>query len=924
MAGDVNGNGSHPPKRGPGDLWAMAILVLLPCLVFGVPALLGHLVVPGDDLIQNFPLRVLAGREIAAGHLPLFDPYIWSGAPLLPGWNAGAAYPLTLLFAVLPGPAAWTLNLIATWVSAGLGMFWFLRGSRLSSLASFLGALTFAFAGAMPAQVSHFGLVAGLSWVPLALLAVLRLTEDRSWASSLRWACVLAVAVGLTILAGEPRAIDNACLVIVIYAGWRLARSGRRFGPALIAVAGGIGLAVCLGAVQLLPGLAAVSTSQRAATSMALYSSGSLAPRELLLLLVPDLAGGSGSFGQPAYFANYSLVEVTSYAGILPLVAAAALLGRLRRRARPPEWVVWHVTALVGVACALGGFTPLGHLLVHLPLFGDQRLQSRNIGVLDLALAVLFAYWADDPVGAKSRVGGQDSRRRIALERALGALPPLAVVAVVAIAVSWPAGLLGWLAAGGTGVPAPGRIVPEVLPYALLGAAAAGLVIFGHRLRPVLRSRLLCGFVAIDLVVFTLFAVVAVGVGNGTRATVPGTAGPAAATRPIAALGYPGRYAIYDPALLDNGELKALGEPDINVTSGMPSIQGYSSIVDGPYAAATGSHKATGQGQDALAPRAIADGTLGQLDTSVLLTVTQYLVTTGREPRQLAAPPGTGDRVVASGQRATWYLGAPLQVTRLTVPDSAAAADAASGTQLGLITPGGSTRWFRAAAVGASTLGVRLAAPVAGIAVTGRGGSQPLKLGPPTIVTTAGMKVVADGQLQNALVPPQWGFAGRDGPFAVFTDHDARAALTVTGLHGTAAAGASVRQLSGSADEPTAAAVRSRAGVRVIRAVADIPGWTATWRPRHGPPTALAVRRDGIVQSVDVPAGSGVVTWTYKPPGLEAGLALSLAAVAAIIAAMLAAGLARRRGWPPGGAAATARAEDGPVIPLQPQPSRPG
>ena len=72
---------------------AAVLLIALPAVIFGVPALLGHAVLPGDDLTQNFPLRVLAGREIRAGHMPLFDPYIWSGAPLLAGWNAAAAYP---------------------------------------------------------------------------------------------------------------------------------------------------------------------------------------------------------------------------------------------------------------------------------------------------------------------------------------------------------------------------------------------------------------------------------------------------------------------------------------------------------------------------------------------------------------------------------------------------------------------------------------------------------------------------------------------------------------------------------------------------------------------------------------------------------------------------------------------------------------
>ena len=251
----LQGLGTRASRRWPGDVLAVVLLVALPVVVFGVPALLGHAVVPGDDLTQNFPLRVLAGQQIRSGQLPLYDPYIWSGAPLLGGWNAGAAYPLTFLFAVLPGTAAWTLNLIITWAVAGLGTFFFLRALRLATLPSVLGALSFAFAGAMSAQVAHFGLVAGMSWVPVQLLGVLRLTQASSTASRLRWTGVLAAAIGLTILAGEPRAIDDACVIVFSYAAWRIARLGRRCGPAASSVAAAVALGTCLGAVQWLPGL---------------------------------------------------------------------------------------------------------------------------------------------------------------------------------------------------------------------------------------------------------------------------------------------------------------------------------------------------------------------------------------------------------------------------------------------------------------------------------------------------------------------------------------------------------------------------------------------------------------------------------------------------------------------------------------------
>ena len=107
---------------------------------------------------------------------------------------------------------------------------------------------------------------------------------------------------------------------------------------------------------------------------------------------------------------------MTGYVGVLPLVAAFALLGRFRLRPRPPEWIIWHVIALVGLILALGGNTPAGQLLVHLPLFGDQRLQSRNILVTDLALAVLLAYWADQPAGEGSRWFRLPGGRRVRMD----------------------------------------------------------------------------------------------------------------------------------------------------------------------------------------------------------------------------------------------------------------------------------------------------------------------------------------------------------------------------------------------------------------------------------------------------------------------------------------------------------------------------
>jgi len=547
-------------------------------------------------------------------------------------------------------------------------------------------------------------------------------------------------------------------------------------------------------------------------------------------------------------------------------------------------------------------------------LFGDQRLQSRNILVLDLALAVLLAYWADRPSG------GQHVRPTV-LETVLGLAPALAAVVVVALGLTWGAGFLHWAGMGASpGAGIVGRLKPWLIPYAALGVGAAALVLAARRLRLDLRSRLIAWFVVVDVLVFTVLCVVEVGPGvfagsdssgngqGGGSVSAPAQGQTAtAALRPVGALGYPGRFVIYDPGLLDPGELSGLDPPDGNAVGAhpMPSVQGYSSTVDGHYAAVTGSHEATGDGQDTLSPRAVADGTLDQLDTSVLLTLSSYLTTAGGNELaggqagglaggSAGGPPGTGRRDVAAYQRATWYLGATRDVSEVEVPDPEARRDAAAGTQLGLVAPGGSTRWFRARAITASALAISVTRPVAAVAVVAQAHGTRCSLGAPSMTTADGV-FVANGQLQSALVPPRWTFAGFDGSFAIFANHRAQPPLVIQALPGRPMAGAWVRDVSGAPAEPTAAAVFSPHGARVVRSVTAIAGWSARWQPQHGPVATLAVQPDGLIQAVDVPAGLGVLTWSYTPPGFRTGLVLSSGgAVALAVLFVLAAYFARK------------------------------
>lgn len=904
------------------ELAAVTLLVLAPLLFFGIPGLMGHPVLFGDNQYQNLPMRILAGDQIRQGNFPLLNPYIWSGSPLLGGWNAGAMYPFTFLFAVLPATAAWVLNeMLVYWVAA-LGLYLFLRASGLRPVAGLLGAASFAFAGSMAAQLVHFGVVAGMSWVPLMLLALLKLSQRPSGPARLGWIALLGASGGMCVLAGEPRAIAEAVVIAALYVVWRAIRAGRAAIGFLVSAAIGLVLAMVFSAVQWLPGVSVVATSQRAAGSFALFSSGSLPTKWLLLLGVPDLVGGSGSFGQPPFFGHYNLAEVTSYVGIVPIVGAVALLATLRRRRPVPEWLGWIVIAVVGAVLALGGNTALGPMLSHIPLFGGQRLQSRNLLVADLALGVLLAYWVqrtiDGPVLVRGQIGAAGAARRRALPIALAV--PVVVVVVVGVATAIPSQFARWMEALPNGVASASRVWPSLLPFVVIAVLVGIFLVVAPCLSRRRRTGFLSLIVAIDLAAFAVTSLIAVDSGQfwttvpATRTSVPNSSaadGSGSGTTPAfqASVGRTGRFAIYDP-LQVGGLPTIVSQPDLNIQTSQYSAQGYSAIVDATYATATGSHGANGNGTDALIPEAIGNGVLDQLDTKTLLTPSSYLITPlttpGGPPAATAivppSDPTAAHRTVARTGQATWLIGAPQPVTSITVPvlvpssiRPAGSQTGPAGATIGLIRADGTTMWAEAVATTSQTLSARFDGSIDAVGITVRPGVGPISFSAPTITTVAGQRYVANGQLQGPRTLSHWRFVGTDGLFTVYANQRAQPPLTLRSTAGHTLEGASVRRKTGALLAPTSATVTSTAGAVVVRSMADIPGWTATWQPASGRPAVdLPVRPVGIVQGVTVPPGRGTLSWSYQPKGAWLGLGLSGAGTVALLG-VLAVSVFRRR-----------------------------
>jgi putative flippase GtrA len=603
----------------------VASLVLVPFALFLSVALSGHLLLPGDDLIQNYPLRVLVGWDLRHGHLPLWDPYEWSGAPLLAGFNAGALYPSTFLFAILPASLAWSIGQALVYATAGTGLYFFLRRRGFGPEAAWLAAVVFSGSGFMVAHLNHLGLIEGMSWVGWILLALDHLARPappgaatghgETIRARVRWSALLGLFGGLFVLAGDPRAVSNVAVVAAVFGAWLVWRSRGSRIPLLVSVVASGVLATLIGAGQLLPGLEALSVSQRSVSSLAAFGAGSLSAPQLLLFGVPFLLGGFGTFGLPAYSANYNLAEISGYLGLLPLAGAFGVIGGflagtarrldlrrlglglgLRRRSRSPaehrngsEGAIrgadgpatgaWVGLAVVGVLLALGDQTPLGHVLVHIPLYSGQRLQSRNLGVIDVALAVLFCIWVDRYL---PRSGAGSAWRGVVRGTAL--LAPGLVLAVFLAAAVAPGTMRRLLQANNLIL---GYAWPFLIASGILAVAVTALLLFGERIRR-RRLRLVSALVLLDVAFFLVNGLYG---WNSTAALKPDPGGTAQLAGQLSGNE---RFAVYDPDLAYPSYVIAqpgnVRVPDQNVLSQLSSVQGYGSFVADTYENATGAH----------------------------------------------------------------------------------------------------------------------------------------------------------------------------------------------------------------------------------------------------------------------------------------------------------------------------------------------
>jgi O-antigen/teichoic acid export membrane protein len=462
------------------DLLVALLLLLLPLILFWPVTLGDRTLIPADALtnyepwrsaraqfglsgpphnellsdlvLENYLWKKYIRESLAAGEIPLWNPFLFSGVPFLAAGQHSALYPFSVIYYLFPLPRAYGLFTVSQLWIAGVFAFIFLRVLGLRRVSAAFGGVLYQLCGFMIVSVVFQMIIAAAAWLPLILTFIELIARQQPLAgrpATVPWMVLGAFALGVQILAGHVEITYYTLMVAGAYSLWRLGavyRKARRergesqpdfaavrvvLRPAL-AMLGLAAFGLALAAIQFVPLYELASNSFRTGrASFEQIREWAYPARHALLFLIPNF------YGNPSHHSYFDLfsrqwvaaplnnatidwgiknyVEGGTYLGLLPLLlsAIALLTGArsFRAQASSPvsdsfRRVVPFFAGLAFFALAFAFGTPLYALIFWLPGINQLHSAFRWVWPLALSVVVLSAFGLELLLAERDRRSG--------------------------------------------------------------------------------------------------------------------------------------------------------------------------------------------------------------------------------------------------------------------------------------------------------------------------------------------------------------------------------------------------------------------------------------------------------------------------------------------------------------------------------------
>ena len=141
-----------------------------------------------DILSFWLPRFSFLGRSIAAGHVPLWNPFEMAGYRYAADPQGGWLYLLPMgLFSRLSPAVAMRAFIVANPIVAGLGVYGFLRIERLSRFAAAAGGLSLAMLMSTSEIAISMPFAGAMAWTTIALVGAAGYRRSGRWSARLGW-----------------------------------------------------------------------------------------------------------------------------------------------------------------------------------------------------------------------------------------------------------------------------------------------------------------------------------------------------------------------------------------------------------------------------------------------------------------------------------------------------------------------------------------------------------------------------------------------------------------------------------------------------------------------------------------------------------------------------------------------------------------
>jgi len=459
----------------------LCLLVACVLLIYQRLAFSGLILARGDSFSYFYPYWAVRTEAFRAGHLPLWTPDLFMGAPLLADPQVGTYYPPNWVVTPLAVPDQVRVSILAHVIFAAFGVYVLFRRTQPDSSrwSAVMAGILYGGGGFIGAHVEGVNQLQGLSWMPW-LFALLHSTlaawlEQRSWRRRIRGLLILlllAAAIAIQIYSGHTQTVFMSGVGLGLYASvYGLSAMGQHFHPptrlvrlgaALIILAVAVVMAVLLAIPQLLPSMELTGLSIRG-------GHGFTAPQATAFSLPPTYLGRT-------LLPSYDGLLFGEYIGTVGVIGLGLMLWGMfapdTKAWRRQRWT-WMLIAGIGLFFAAGRYNPLYYTLSEWSGFNLFRVPARWMSLFALGSAMLAGLGVQAllPIGGEKRISIQGvfvlssaARLRLLLIVAALALFMLLTRLVTIIA---PEDMTGAL------TPSNGTL----LAWAIAGAALIGLIV---------------------------------------------------------------------------------------------------------------------------------------------------------------------------------------------------------------------------------------------------------------------------------------------------------------------------------------------------------------------------------------------------------------------------------------------------------------